>query len=315
MDIILTILSSLLFSGILIFFISQYVRINFISNYLSISLLLIVTIVLLFPEIKAIRIFPLSQFPVFILIFAILSLLVFAYFYHKRGFGIGKNIIRQLNSRENVGIDSSQTQDNDRNQKSIKKYLLTYDDGPSIKWTPEIIDILHKRDIRAMFFVVGKEAEKYPEVIRSMNEAEMEICVHSYSHKPLPFLFTESIRQEIKRTTDIIKRITGKSPRYFRPPWGLYNKEVVDIAAENGLTMILWSLSSRDWKERNSGKIRNNVVENISGSEILLFHDGCKRGTSRKSTVESLPVIIDELKEMGYIPATPGLPGNSGKET
>lgn len=223
------------------------------------------------------------------LIITIIITLTFAYYYERRGFGAGRNITRKLDINE-----------------SQKKYLLTYDDGPSSEWTPRIIEILSRNNIRAIFFVVGKEAEKHPDIIRKMDEMGMEIGVHSHSHKPLPFLSTRGIRQEIEKTADAIRKITGKSPRYFRPPWGLYNKEVLDIAGRNGMKTILWSRSPIDWKERDPDKIRNNATKKISAGEILLFHDGCKKSASRQPTVKALPVVIKELKRMGFSPANPG---------
>ncbi|MCD4784534.1 MAG: polysaccharide deacetylase family protein [Candidatus Eremiobacteraeota bacterium] len=254
--------------------------------YIIASSLFLISIIII--NILATSLKPLlfSRYPIPFLIILIVITLTFAYIYQRKGVGAGRNITRKLHPDE-----------------SRKKYLLTFDDGPSIEWTPRIIEILSENNLKAIFFVVGKEAEEHPDIIRKMDEMGMEIGVHSYSHKPLPFLFTGGIRQEIENTADAIREITGKSPRYFRPPWGLYNKEVLDIAGGNGMKTILWSRSSIDWKESDPGKIRNNVIEKMLAEEILLFHDGCKKGASRGPTVKALPVIIEELGALGFSPA------------
>lgn len=216
----------------------------------------------------------------------------FSRFYHRVGFGAGRKLPRKLTLKGGA-------------QHSNKYFLLTFDDGPSSKWTPQIIEILNSHNIKAIFFVVGKHAEENPEALKQLAGNGMEIGVHSYSHLPLPFLFSGKLDREIRGTVDIIKNLTGQTPRFFRPPWGFYNRRVIETAESYGLKTILWSRSSRDWFLKDPGLIVRETMNGLENGEILLFHDGCKKGVSRKYTVEALPMVLDALKSEGFQPADP----------
>lgn len=218
-----------------------------------------------------------------ILICLLVSLVLTAAYNVETGINKKNPVIRKLSVKED--------------QKAV---LLTFDDGPSSQWTPPILEILKQEQCKAVFFVTGKGAEENSSLIKDLHDAGMEIGVHSYFHLPLPLLSTKSIEREIKETAVVIEKATGKKPKYFRPPWGLFNKQVLNTASKYGLKTMLWSSSSQDWRLKNSDKIVKTALKKLDSGGILLFHDGCKKKASRKPTVEALPHVIKQLEESGF---------------
>lgn len=169
---------------------------------------------------------------------------------------------------------------------------LTFDDGPSPN-TGRLLDMLGAYGIPATFFLLGRQAELYPDLVSRMVAEGHEVGNHSYSH---PNLRRESVavKNEQIRQTDAILRSLGATPLYLRPPYGSFDMDIVSIADELGLSIILWSLDSRDWKRLPDDyaalrSTRGTVYEPGSLHGIFLFHD------THKTTVEDLPRIISQL--------------------
>lgn len=187
---------------------------------------------------------------------------------------------------------------------NIKSVSFTFDDGPHPVWTNSILDVLEKFRLSATFFVVGCNAEKYSDVIKRMEYANCEIGNHTFSHIMLPFYSHKKIVSEIKKTEEIIISITGKKPRYFRPPRGIITPFATDFLIKNGYKIVLWTFSSRDWLLNNPQKIEKRVLKLVKPGSIILFHDAggyfSNKGGKRDATVKALPYIIEELKNNGY---------------
>ncbi|UNC92468.1 glycerol-3-phosphate acyltransferase [Candidatus Contubernalis alkaliaceticus] len=186
-----------------------------------------------------------------------------------------------------------------------KDYIaITFDDGPDPVYTPQILDILKEQDVKATFFMVGKHVEMYPEVARRIVEEGHEIGNHTYSHKNLLFLSKDKAECEIFKSNRVIEEVTGIKTELFRPPRGLYSHAVREIIDEHNYKLVLWSLSSRDWTEISARQIKEQIVFNVSGGDIILFHDSgsiiTRSGGDRKNTVKALPQIIGILQEEGY---------------
>lgn len=169
---------------------------------------------------------------------------------------------------------------------------LTFDDGPSPN-TPHLLDLLGSHGIRASFFLLGQNAELYPHLVRRMAAEGHEIGNHSYSHPNLRRLAREAKREQIRRTDEILRGI-GVTPLYMRPPYGAFDDDVAEIASELGISVILWSLDSHDWKSLPADyaglrSTRGTIYESGSLHGIFLFHD------THRSTVEDLPRIISQL--------------------
>lgn len=184
--------------------------------------------------------------------------------------------------------------------KDQKVVALTFDDGPHPKYTEQILDILNEYDAKATFFVLGKFAESYPEIIKRQWEEGHEIGNHTYSHINAKKVSKDILKEEYNKTQDIVYSITNNYPKLFRPPYGSFDEKVIDIIERDKSVIVLWSAyqDSKDWSNPEVDKIVETTFSNIENGNIILFHDYVYYDTS--NTVEALKRIIPELKSKGY---------------
>jgi peptidoglycan-N-acetylglucosamine deacetylase len=174
---------------------------------------------------------------------------------------------------------------------------LTFDDGPWPHSTEQILTILTRRRTPATFFVVGRQVERYPELVRQELAAGMALGSHSYSH-PQPFdrLPVARIRDEITRGRRTLQPL-AIHPVGFRPPGGAASPAVTAAAQDSGDRIVLWSVDPADWQP---GVTANQLVQRVLAAArpgaIVLLHDG---GGNRSATVAALPAIIDGLRRLG----------------
>ncbi len=181
----------------------------------------------------------------------------------------------------------------------VKKVALTFDDGPHPYFTENILEIISKYNIKATFFLVGIQAEKYPQLVKLLAENERcKIGNHTYSHKNLTKLSDLEILNELKTTQEILNSISGKKNviSYFRPPGGHYNDKVLNIADKLNLKIVLWSIFTNDHSEKITEKeLISKITASLSSDkEIILLHSGSI------TTLKCLPKIIEILKEKNY---------------
>lgn len=182
-------------------------------------------------------------------------------------------------------------------QTEEKVIALTFDDGPDPRYTSQILEVLAKYDAKATFFVLGKNAEKYPEIIKRQYNEGHELANHTYSHQ---FKSSEiKLQDELKKTNDIIYDITGFAPTLFRPVGGMYTDNIINTAYKSGYKVVIWSwhLDTLDWKNPGVSKISKKVLDGASPGDVVLFHDG---GGNRAQTVKALEQILPELQKRGY---------------
>jgi peptidoglycan/xylan/chitin deacetylase (PgdA/CDA1 family) len=208
----------------------------------------------------------------------------FIYVYH--GFGHQPDIYRHGN-------------------RTLPMVSLTFDDGPSPNFTPEILSILKKYDVSATFFLVGSNVEKYPEVALKILEDGHEIGNHTQNHRNIPTLDIADLNKEILESTVNITDATNQYPDYIRPPRGMYDARFRRLSALMGQQVVLWSVSSKDWINGATPEtIVRNVVNHTKNGDIILFHDSGallgKEGGDRSATVKALPIIIEKLQQKGY---------------
>lgn len=170
---------------------------------------------------------------------------------------------------------------------------LTFDDGPSA-YTPELLDMLASYQIPATFFLLGQQALHHPEVVERMIKDGHEIGNHSWSHPNLRKLSQADQARQIGET-DRLLRSHGATPLFIRPPYGAFDEATVQVANELGLSIMLWSLDSKDWKRLPDDyskliSTRGTIYETGDLHGVFLFHD------THKSTVDDLPKIISQLK-------------------
>lgn len=176
---------------------------------------------------------------------------------------------------------------------------LTFDDGPSPTFTEQILDLLAKYDARATFFVIGKQAEQYPELIKREYNEGHEIGNHTYNHYEVSKLSEYQLIKELQKAHQTILNIINEDMKLFRPTSGYYEDYIVRAAKELNYKTIIWTWGqdSRDWAMINAETISKKIIKNIRSGDIILFHD---RGGDRSNTVKSLGIILPTLKEMGY---------------
>ncbi len=185
-----------------------------------------------------------------------------------------------------------------------KVVALTFDDGPSPIWTPQILDVLKAAQVQATFFMIGKHVQEYPEVARRVASEGHEIGNHSYDHQVLVYYTTQELEKEIKDTQTVINKVTGLTTKYFRPPkaW-LTDDEKKDIR-RMGYETILWSLNTKDWVSFDDRYIVKYILAHVRPGDILLFHDSGGvfklEGGKRKETVKAVEQLVEKLKEQGY---------------
>jgi polysaccharide deacetylase family sporulation protein PdaB len=178
-----------------------------------------------------------------------------------------------------------------------KLIALTFDDGPNPVTTPQILDLLKKYDAKVTFFVLGKQVDRFPDVVKRETKEGHEVANHTYNH----ICFNKNIRsdvitKEILRAEKSIQAVTGKKSPWFRPPQGHYNDLVVHSVKKNGYTVVMWSWhqDTKDWSSPGVHRIVNKVLRNARNGDIVLFHDYSTQ------TVEALKKILPELKKRGF---------------
>lgn len=174
---------------------------------------------------------------------------------------------------------------------------LTFDDGPSPD-TEDLLDVLQRENVKATFFLIGENVEKYPETARRIARENHEIGNHSYSHPIYLFRRASRTRRELEKTQTIIENVTGVAPRVARPPCGVRSKAYFAAAKNLGLRTIQWSDTGFDWKDFSAEKIAEKVLQTAQSDSIILLHDGDSAGkANRKRTVEAIPIIVEGLRK------------------
>lgn len=173
---------------------------------------------------------------------------------------------------------------------------LTFDDGPSPIYTPQVLAILKRHHIKATFFVMGWSAKKYPKLIQQIIADGNAVANHTMSHKKLPYLSAKKLAFEVVKSRDLIAKAAGKAPVCLRPPYGMGNKRVGAFIRSKGMIMVPMGFNSFDYKNRGVKKLTNWVVKNARSGQVILLHDGYK---ARSQTVKALPGIIKGIRAKG----------------
>ena len=177
------------------------------------------------------------------------------------------------------------------------RVALSFDDGPHPKYTPQILDILKEFEVPATFFAVGVNAESYPALIKRIRDEGHELGNHTCNHYHVPKLSAQELARDIESCSSTIERIAGKAPRFFRPPEGICNQHVKEICEKQGMTIVLWSIDTRDWAHTPIDEICRNVRSNVKNGSIILMHDFIG---ANSPTPQALRQIVPMLKELGY---------------
>ena len=169
---------------------------------------------------------------------------------------------------------------------------LTFDDGPSGRFTRALLDGLESRQVKATFLLCGYRLKDYPTEAKRILEEGHEIGLHGYSHDPMNKMSRRELEQELKENWELLPG--GCKPMFLRPPGGASSQTVKNVARDMGLGILNWSVDPRDWATRDVGAITAMVLDNVRDGDVILLHD------MTDSSVEAALEIIDRLKTQGF---------------
>ncbi len=173
---------------------------------------------------------------------------------------------------------------------------LTFDDGPSA-FTAQVLAVLAARGAVATFFMVGRAAERNPDLVRAIAAAGDAVGGHTWDHVRLPSLTQEEFAAQVDRTDDLLASLTGRAVRCLRPPYGRYDSVVLARLRSRGLAPVMWDVDPRDWTAPGIDAIVARVAAGLHPGAVIELHDG---GGDRSQTVAALPVILDLIAARGY---------------
>ncbi len=173
-----------------------------------------------------------------------------------------------------------------------KLVALTFDDGPSGKYTEKLLDGLRERGVEATFLLCGYRMAQYPELTLRIHQEGHEIGLHGYSHKPMQNMCRRDVIQEIEQAMELVPE--GCPIAFLRSPGGASGKSIQSAAADKGLAMLSWSVDPRDWATSDAAAIEDAVIRHVRDGDVILLHD------MSDSSVEAALVIIDRLWEQGF---------------
>jgi len=187
-----------------------------------------------------------------------------------------------------------------RCETTLPLIAITFDDGPDPVLTPRLLDLLKERHIHATFFLVGKNAAAFPDVVRRIVEEGHEVGNHSWSHPLLTQLSQESVESQLRRTHDAIVKACGTAPILYRPPYGAVRlSQRNQIEKSFGYPAILWDVDPQDWQHpRSAQKVYDRIHSQTHPGSIILCHD------IHETTVAAMPATLDDLTARGYHFAT-----------
>jgi len=183
-----------------------------------------------------------------------------------------------------------------------KKVAVTFDDGPHPLITPWILDELDRQDVKATFFLVGKQVTLYPGLVREIKRRGHAIGSHSYAHYSLRHLARDAREQDLVKSRLAIREACGETVRLFRPPGGYYDSLAGQVAGELGFTTVFWTANVTSFPGQEGARIASELARQCADGGIILLHNG------EDETLDTLPHLLSELKERGvsFVTVRPG---------
>ncbi|MER5885463.1 polysaccharide deacetylase family protein [Streptomyces sp. NPDC001941] len=192
--------------------------------------------------------------------------------------------------------------------RTVRCVALTFDAGPG-PYTARLLDVLKEKDVRATFFLLGsRHVTDRPELVRREAAEGHELGNHTWSHPRLTELPDPEVERQLVRVQERVRELTGRTPTLMRPPQGRTGKRVAEVCRRLGLAQVLWSVTAKDYKERDPEVITRRVLAGARRDGIILLHD------IYPGTVPAVPAIVDGLRARGLEPVTvselfaPGVP-------
>lgn len=185
-----------------------------------------------------------------------------------------------------------------RGPREARGVALTFDDGPSPKTTPRVLDLLDEAGAKATFFVIGKKAAEHPDLVRAIVERGHAVGVHGFAHDRLLTLRALStVRDDIAASMTTIEGITGERPALFRPPIGHTTPRIAKALEPFDLTVVGWSIRALDGLARaRPERVAARVIPKLRDGAIVLLHDAAERDDFEPAGVAALPRILEAMQ-------------------
>lgn len=182
-----------------------------------------------------------------------------------------------------------------RGKKNEKVVALTFDDGPHPLHTSEVLDVLKGYGVPATFFCIGREAEKYPELVQRISSEGHAVGNHSYVHSGFfPLYTSKKMEKDLRRSQEILERITGRPVILFRPPFGVTNPVVAKSVKKTGYRTIGWNIRSFDTRKEKQDRIFRRIAGRLKPGSVILLHDRLP------ASAPLLKRLLDYLEEQQY---------------
>ncbi len=172
---------------------------------------------------------------------------------------------------------------------------MTFDDGPSAKLTPKLLDLLAAHHIKATFFLIGQNVAENPEIVTREAREGHEVANHSWSHPSLAKMSDDGVRGQLRKTEDAIRSAVGNRPTLLRPPYGsITPRQKKWINQEFGYKIVLWDVDPLDWRRPGPSVVCNRIVKNTRAGSIILAHD------IHPGTIDAMPCVLNQLEAKGF---------------
>ena len=193
--------------------------------------------------------------------------------------------------RPQMGSTAAAAAPQEMGEEEVHYVALTFDDGPSPRCTPQLLDGLQERGAHATFFVVGCQVVKDPDIVERMAAEGHQVGNHSYDHGELDKLTPEQAAADMEKNEALLRQLLGEGSYWVRPPYGLLSEEEQRMLT---VPVINWSVDTEDWKSKDAGKILDIIYRQIDDGDIVLLHD------RYLNSVEAALQAIDHLQQQNY---------------
>jgi peptidoglycan/xylan/chitin deacetylase (PgdA/CDA1 family) len=183
-----------------------------------------------------------------------------------------------------------------------KEVALTFDDGPSLLVTPHVLDLLDRHGAKASFFCIGERAAAHPDIVREITRRGHTVENHSFRHSNAFACYGPAAqRREIETTQRVISSITGRSPQFFRAPFGIRNPLLAPVLARTGLRYVSWTRRGRDAMSGDAQRVLRRLTRRLAAGDVLLLHDGSSAvtRTGQPLVLTVLPVLLEQIAARG----------------
>jgi peptidoglycan-N-acetylglucosamine deacetylase len=186
-----------------------------------------------------------------------------------------------------------------------REVCITFDDGPHAEGTPAVLAALAKAGATATFFLVGEQVERRPALAAEIVAAGHAIALHGHRHRNQLRVAPSLLDDDTRRGAEALSAATGREPRTYRPPYGIFSAAGLGVARRRGLEPLLWSRWGRDWRAGvTPAAISESVAAGLLPGDVLLLHDSdaYSAAGSWRRTAAALPVVLDSIERAGLRP-------------